>query len=212
MTSSQNKINTVTLMRYLGYGVVSTVILLVTMSIFYRQDGLYVLRENRFLETVQLGLLILAGFVLLNAACHTSQYSRFLMLLFLLILIAVIREMDGIFDQCIFHGSWAFIALLPVIAILCLIRRNPPRLLTEFNRFYCTQEMIFLGIGFYIVTIFSQLCGRQVVWRVILGEQYVREVGRYVEELLELLGYMLLTIGSLECYWNARKNQSRERP
>lgn len=67
--------------------------------------------------------------------------------------------------------------------------------------------MVFLGVGFFIIVVFAQLCGQQSMWKVILEQHYQRNIGRFLEEILEFLGYIILITGSIECYLQSvRKN------
>ena len=108
-----------------------------------------------------------------------------------------------------FHGAWA----IPAGAIALMIVRRAfksfGQLKAETLRFIETQQVVFLGIGFFTLVIFAQFTGRQVVWRAILGEHYVRIAGRFAEEIFELLGYVILVIGSIECYVSAGADQPK---
>jgi hypothetical protein len=86
------------------------------------------------------------------------------------------------------------------VAAFCRTFKSYSILKSESIDFAQTQQAVFLGLGFFIVAIFAQICGEQAVMRTVLHDNYQRSIGRFVEEIIEFLGYIIVVIGSLECY------------
>jgi hypothetical protein len=47
--------------------------------------------------------------------------------------------------------------------------------------------------------VFARLFGQKVLWKTMMGENYVRLTVRAIEESCELVGYLLILIGAIEC-------------
>jgi hypothetical protein len=162
-----------------------------------------VMKENNIIEWLEAVWLLLSSLFLILAACRSVEYKEFFSVLWLLPLIAAARELDGEFDR-FFHGAW----IIPAMFITALVFYR------TFNSFYIfkketlnfihTQQAVFLFIGFFVVVIFAQICGQQSVMRAVLQEHYQRCIGRFMEEIMEFLGYILIVIGSIECFINEK--------
>ncbi|MBN2269635.1 MAG: hypothetical protein JXN61_03420 [Sedimentisphaerales bacterium] len=143
---------------------------------------------------------MLSSLFLFLAARKSVQYSRLYAVLWLLPLAAATRELDAVFDEILFHGAWAIPAWF--ILLVCLYRTFKSRsiLKSEILEFAQTQQAVFLGLGFFIVAVFAQTFGQQAVMRAVFQEYYMRSIGGFIEEIIEFLGYVILVIGSFECY------------
>jgi len=202
-------IHLATLIRFLCYFSTFAVIFVVFLRVLCLCGSHMVLKENCIIEWIEFFWLFLISVFLFGAARRTTEYSALFSILAFLPLIAGTRELDGVFDK-VFKGAWVIPASAIAMVVLYRIFKSFGQLKAEILRFVQTQQMVFLGIGFFIVVIFSQLMGRQIVWRLILCEHYVRNVGRFVEEILEFLGYVILVIGSIECYLAAGANHRKD--
>ena len=61
-----------------------------------------------------------------------------------------------------------------------------------------------------IMFVFVRLIGHEALWMAILGDDYLRVVKLAVEEFIELLGYYLWLIGTIEYTYQARAITLRE--
>ena len=61
-----------------------------------------------------------------------------------------------------------------------------------------------------ILFAFVRLVGHEPLWQAILGEDYRRIVKLAVEEFIELIGYLLWLIGTIEYTYQARVIATRE--
>jgi hypothetical protein len=165
------------------------------------------LKDNNIIEWTEFLWLTLSAFFLFLAAGRTKEFPVLYTILALLPVIAAVRELDAVFDQ-IFHGAWVIPATAVYLTIFYKVYKAFNQLKDEVLRFVQTQQVVFLGIGLFVIVIFAQFSGRQILWHAVLGQNYLRIVGRLVEELIELLGYFILLIGSIECYLSEWLNHS----
>jgi succinate dehydrogenase hydrophobic anchor subunit len=188
-----------TLIRLLSYFTGLLVILYIISQFFYHFEVEDILRENKTLEWLECLWLCISSLLLFLAARRTTKFPKLFAAFWLLPLIAVFRELDGELDKMLFHDSWVIPAATVSILVIYRISKSYETIKVESLLFMQTQQMIFLGTGFFIVAVFAQLCGQQSMWQVIMEEHYQRNIGRFLEEILEFLGYIILMVGSLEC-------------
>ena len=188
-----------TFKRFLIYFLAFAITLVIISRLLCRYGFDSVIKEDGIVEWFEFLWCCLSGLFLFRAAHRTTDYASLFGVLWLLPIIAAVRELDHVFDL-IFHGAWVVPAA--IIALVALYRtfKSHGSIKIQVLRFLQTQPMILLGIGFFIICVFAQVSGQQVLWKAILGKHYVRNIGRFVEEFTEFLGYIILVIGSLECY------------
>lgn len=168
-------------------------------------DG--VLGESGPVEIAQVGLLIASTLLLLLGA-RCREASPLLVPMAAVIAAAAIRELDGPLDA-VFHGAWKYPAWTVALAGLGYAIRRRRGLPASIGLLSTSRAGgILAGAGF-VVLIQSRVLGRQEVWRAALGDAYVRDIPRLIEELSELAGYGLLFIGCIELHRVARLNMCR---
>lgn len=191
---------TKTFVRLLLYFVSLTIVLYVISQLFSCFELEDLLKENATIEWLECLWLSISGLFLFLAARKTTNFPKLFAVLWLLPLIAICRELDGELDKMLFHGSWVIPAAILASLLFYRISKSFGTIKAESLHFVQTQQIIWLGMGFFIVTVFAQICGQQSMWKVVLEENYRRDVGRFLEEILEFLGYIILAVGSIECY------------
>jgi hypothetical protein len=191
--------------RFLLYIVSAAVITGIAMLLLYNFGYQSVMGENGTVEWLEVVWLLTSSLFLFLAARKSTEYTRLFSILWLLPLIAIVRELDEILDKVFFHGAWMVPATLIALIVFYRVFKSYNILVPESLCFTQTQQAVFLGLGFFIVVIFAQLCGEQAVLKAIFRDDYQRHIGRFVEEILEFLGYIILDIGSLECYFNSKR-------
>jgi hypothetical protein len=159
-----------------------------------------VLKEDGPIEWLEALWLLLSSLFLFLAARNSTKYARLFAVLWLLPLATAVRELDAVFDRTIFHGAWFIPAVFILSVAFYRAFKSRSILKSEILDFVQTQQAVFLGLGFFIVVAFAQLCGQQAVMRAVFQEHYLRSIGGFVEEVIEFLGYIILVVGSLECY------------
>jgi hypothetical protein len=191
--------------RFSLYLIGAAVITGIAMLMLYNFGYQTVMVENGDIEWLEVMWLLISSLFLFLASRKSADYTRLFNVLWLLPLIAVVRELDEILDKTFFHGAWMVPAILIALIVFYRVFKSYNILMPESLHFIQTQQAVFLGLGFFIVVIFAQLCGEQAVLKAIFRDDYQRHIGRFVEEILEFLGYIILVIGSLECYFNSKR-------
>ena len=110
-----------------------------------------------------------------------------------------LRENDAHFDD-IWHGFWA----VPVGLVFCFgfafAVRHKETLRAPFLRHAATREGAYILVGFVVLLIFSRIYGSGDLWRPVMAENYSWEFKAALQEGIELMGYSLLTFGTVLSY------------
>jgi len=194
---------TKTFARLLLYFASLTIVLYVISQLFSCFELEDLLGENNFIEWLEVLWLCISCLFLFLAARKTTNFPRLFAVLWILPIIAACRELDGELDKILFHGSWVIPAVILALLLFYRISKSFGTIKAESLHFIQTQQMVLLSIGFFIVAVFAQVCGQQSMWQAVLEGHYNRNVGRFLEEILEFLGYIILIVGSIECYLQA---------
>lgn len=108
-----------------------------------------------------------------------------------------IRELDMYFDL-ISHGFWLYPALLLAAGSIAYAIRCGRSALRPFLWYSREKFFSYLTVGFLILLFFSRLFGTGSLWELALADPtHVVGVKSTVQEGLELLGYMLVLLGSV---------------
>ena len=110
----------------------------------------------------------------------------------------LVRELDFFLDRNVADNFWQVLAVLITATSSVYVYRHRKRLETGWYRSWPSAGMALMIAGLIILIPFAQLAANDGMWRIILGEDYVRAAKLATEELMELGGYFLLVIGTLE--------------
>ncbi len=204
---SANRYLAAILLRYLIYFLVVGAVLagfLRAIQVFGISD---VIGEKGPLELVQVVLLAATSFGLLLAAhwmvANRRKSAVIFRLLVILVWILIARELDSFFNV-VFEGAWKIaLALMFFVAAVYTIRHRRG-MLAQIPRLLPSRSFGLLLAAFLWVIVASPLMGQQVVWESALGEAYERRIARIIEELGELVGYVVLLLASIEACFEAR--------
>ena len=162
------------------------------------------LSEGSFVEFGQEVLLLTTTVLFGTLAIKTRQGGLWLVAGFFGCLF--IRELDAYFDEIV-HGAWKYFALaVMVLSIFKAWRLGIENTIATLAAFMKSRSFIFIFIGLLIVLAYSRLFGMGELWRVIMGDNYIRLVKNVVEEGSELWGYALVTWGALNYLFASKKN------
>jgi hypothetical protein len=121
--------------------------------------------------------------------------------------LGVIRETDALLDHLAFKGAYKVPAAVVGAFALARLWRARSRCAEQLRRFAGEPGFAITAIGVLVVLLYAQLVGQKELWMAIMGVDYARPVKDAAEELQELLGYLLIFIGSIETYLVARRHR-----
>ncbi|QNI04823.1 hypothetical protein HXW73_13340 [Halomonas sp. SH5A2] len=124
---------------------------------------------------------------------------------------SLVREQDHFLDNFVADDTWKVLVALIILPTLGWVIKQRRRFLGEFAHYSNTFAFGLFTAGVLTTYIFSRLYGRQAFWQAILEDSYSGTFKSAAEELVELLGYSLILIATLELLLLARRvHQSRK--
>lgn len=122
----------------------------------------------------------------------------------------MIRELDYFLDRFVVDNLWQ--VLIAVVAALVIVYtyRSRKRIRIAWARVWPSPGLALLFAGAAIQFSFALLVGHEPLWMSIMGDDYQRIVKLAVEEFIELIGYLLWLIGTIEYTYQARAIAYRE--
>ena len=127
-----------------------------------------------------------------------------------LALVFIIRELDYFFDRFIVDNLWQTLVAIAGAFVITYTYRQRKRLKIAWGRIWPSPGIALLFAGAIINFPFVMLVGHEPLWMSIMGDDYQRIVKLAVEEFIELGGYFLWLIGSIEYAYQARAIAYRE--
>lgn len=171
----------------------------VSLPVVIEYGDFIVFSENGPLEWIQLILIFISASLLLcDSRLRICEFKELFCVIAFLQLFAAAREMDLIFDRFIPVIGWKLPATVCVLVIVLIYLKNKSIFLSQLERFIQTRSFALLWCGFIVAVPYSQLVGHGKFLELLMGDDYMRDYKRVIEELGELLGYLLIMVGSLE--------------
>lgn len=154
----------------------------------------------------ELGFTEFTQTVILATCCLMLVYIRHVLkvwptitlLLLAFIAASLVREQDYFFDEYVANNTWKVLVSLIVIPTITWVVIQRRRFIEEFAGYSNTFAFGLFAAGVLTTYVFSRLYGRQIFWRAVLEDNYVREFKDVAEEVVELLGYSLILFATLE--------------
>ena len=156
------------------------------------------------LEFIQAIILLLCGALMAWVAQYCPSQRPIAILLGGLALASVIRENDYFLDRYLADNLWQVLVAVVGALVIAYTYRHRRRLLIALARVWPSPGLTLLFAGAIILFSFSLLVGHEPLWMSILGDAYQRVIKLAVEEFIELAGYFLWMIGSIEYAIQAR--------
>jgi hypothetical protein len=116
----------------------------------------------------------------------------------------MIRELDYFLDRFLIDNLWQVMIGFPAAFVIVYTYRSRKRLKIALARIWPSPGLAFLFAGAVILFAFVRLVGHEPLWMSLLGENYQRVAKLAVEEFIELIGYLLWLIGTIEYTYQAR--------
>ena len=143
-------------------------------------------------EILQEVFLFIMGFLYILAGRRDKQLTTVSNLISVFIFIAFIREFNNFID------FWFFLVLPLLVLFFWLIYRDRRKIVSSLHYFLELPSTAWFVSGFLVTFIFSRFYGRSGLWMAILESNFNRAAKSAAEEGIELLGYTLLLIATLE--------------
>jgi hypothetical protein len=156
------------------------------------------------LEIIQAIILLLCGALMAWVAQYCPSQRPIAILLGGLALASVIRENDYFLDRYLADNLWQVLVAVVGALVIAYTYRHRRRLQIALARVWPSPGLTLLFAGAIILFSFSLLVGHEPLWMSILGDTYQRVIKLAVEEFIELAGYFLWMIGSIEYAIQAR--------
>jgi hypothetical protein len=119
-------------------------------------------------------------------------------------LVFLIRELDYFLDRFLIDNLWQVLVVMAAAPVMVYTYRQRRRLLIALARIWPSPGLTFLFCGAVILFAFVRLVGHEPLWMSILGDAYQRVVKLAVEEFIELIGYFLWMLGTIDYAFQAR--------
>jgi len=116
----------------------------------------------------------------------------------------LIRELDYFLDRFVADNFWQVITAIVGSLVIAYTYRHRKRLQIALARIWPSPGLTFLFAGAVILFAFVRFVGHEPLWMSILGDDYRRITKLAVEEFIELIGYFLWMIGTIEYAFQAR--------
>lgn len=190
------------LMRVLLYLVFTVVVSRGMILLVKRYGADWVFREDAPVEGTEAGLLAASSLLLFLAASRLRGVREVSIVFASFLAMAVVRELDGFWENHIFHHDvWGYIDLVLLVGLL--VYAVPRFSAIKEQAFALTHSRVFgfLWCGFLVIMGFSRFMGTKGVWHIMLDPHYQRGPGRLMEESTELLGYLMILFGAIELHF-----------
>ena len=121
-----------------------------------------------------------------------------------LALIFLVRESDYFLDRFVADNAWQVVIAVVGAFLIAYTYRHRKRLMIALARIWPSPGLTLLFAGAIILFAFVLLVGHEPLWQSILGDNYLRVTKLAIEEFMELMGYYLWMIGTIEYAFEAR--------
>ena len=155
-------------------------------------------------EIIQAIILGVCGAIMWWVAHHCPSQRPIAILFGGMALAFLIREMDYFLDRFIADNLWQVLIAIVGALVIAYTFRYRKRMQIAFARIWPLPGMTLLFSGAVILFAFVRFVGHEPLWMSILGDDYHRIVKLAVEEFIELIGYFLWMIGTIEYAFQAR--------
>jgi hypothetical protein len=116
----------------------------------------------------------------------------------------LIRELDYFLDRYVIDNFWQVVIAIVGSLLIAYTLRHRKRIQIGFARLWPSPGLTLLFAGAVILFAFVRLVGHEPLWMSILGDDYQRIIKLAIEEFIELIGYFLWMIGTIEYAFQAR--------
>ena len=120
-----------------------------------------------------------------------------------------IFELDYFLDRYLIENLWQVLVGIAGALVIAYTYRQRKRLNIALARVWPSPALALMFAGAVINFGFVRLVGQEQLWQAILGDDYRHVVKIAVEEFIELIGYLLWLVGSIEYTYQVRSMSVR---
>ena len=154
--------------------------------------------ETGPVEIMQTVFALLTALVFLFAGRVDKNKAPCVIVLSTLFFCAVIRESDSFLDVLVCRHAWKALVSVVLVFLAVYAVRNLKSVVRSLMSFMNQPSFGILLSGMLVLIVFSRLFGYGPFWKAIMDDSSYRTVKTIVEEGVELMGYFLLLISSIE--------------
>ena len=162
------------------------------------------------LEMIQLGILAICGLLFASVARYCPSQRPIAFLFGGVALAFFIRELDYFLDRFVADNLWQVMLAVAVALVSAYTLRHRRRFRVAWARIWPSPGIAIIFCGSVILFGYSLAIGHEPLWMAIMGDHYVRAAKLAIEEFIELIGYFLWLIGTIEYHVQARATESKE--
>ena len=160
--------------------------------------------EGGIVENIQLTLLLSSGVIFLAQIRLRPEYAPVLWLLASCSFLGSARELDKFFDHLIPILSWKIGFIFPLIAFYKAYQWRW-YLKKALLRFFTSPSFYMMSCAMVIIIPIAQCIGHCPFVTNILGTTKISAIKELFEEATEAMGYLLIFLSSVECFWSLPK-------
>ncbi len=160
--------------------------------------------ENGIVEGIQLGVLISSGLIFLLQLFLRPEYAPVLWLLASCSFLGAARELDKVLDELLPVISWRIGFIFPLIA-LYMAWKYRYCLKKTLVRFFTSPSFYMMCCAMVIIIPIAQCIGHRPFVVNVLQIKDVADIKEMFEEACEVMGYLLILLSSIECYFSLPK-------
>jgi len=165
---------------------------------------IYGTSEYSPVEIIQAIILAVCGVIMAWVARYCPSQRPIAFTFGGMALIFLIRECDYFLDRFVADNLWQVLVAVFSALLIAYVFRHVKRLQIGLARVWPSPGLTFLFAGALVLFAFIPLVGHEPLWQSILGVEYQRVIKLAIEEFIELMGYYLWMIGTIEYAFQAR--------
>ncbi len=162
-------------------------------------------------ELIQPGLLLACALLFAWVARNYPSQRPIAFLFGGIAIAGAIRECDYFLDTAVADNFWQIPVGIMAALLIVYTGRHRRRFGVGWRRVWPSAGLALLFAGAIIEFVFAQMIGHEPLWRALAGDGYQRIVKVAIEEFIELIGYLLWLIGSIEYALQVQKTVRRRR-
>jgi len=125
-------------------------------------------------------------------------------------LVCLIRELDYFLDRLVAENAWQILVGAVAALAIAYCFRHRKRLAIALARLWPSSGIVLMFAGATLLFAVVRFLDSELLWRAIMGDGYRHIVTVAVDEFVELSGYLLWFVGTIEFSYEVRAIAARE--